>query len=180
MGELINLNKPAPIADADLPATIARDAEYIAADAAHIAETNPHSQYLRILDSFDTGVLSPIQLAANTWQAVGNNKVFGQQGVGSTWLMQVYIQYVEVDGSAFHYYQYCGSTVLGAIFWQADFLASPGVQILMETHNEANFLCGFRLGIGQARKVEVSPNRAINIVPPGFLRVSGIKLQLNL
>jgi hypothetical protein len=34
-----------PIADSDLPASIARDAEYLAADKAHIDATDPHLQY---------------------------------------------------------------------------------------------------------------------------------------
>jgi len=46
MGELINLNPIAPIADADLPASITRDAEYVAALLDHINAFNPHSQYL--------------------------------------------------------------------------------------------------------------------------------------
>jgi hypothetical protein len=45
MGRLTNLNPPAPIADADLPASIARDAEFIAADTAHVNATDPHLQY---------------------------------------------------------------------------------------------------------------------------------------
>jgi hypothetical protein len=46
MGKLTNLNPTAPIADADLPASIARDIEYLAADQAHATATNPHPQYL--------------------------------------------------------------------------------------------------------------------------------------
>jgi hypothetical protein len=38
MGKLTNLNPAAPIADADLPGSIARDVEYIVADATHIIE----------------------------------------------------------------------------------------------------------------------------------------------
>ena len=45
MGRLTNLNPAAPIADADLPASIARDAEFIAADTAHVNATDPHLQY---------------------------------------------------------------------------------------------------------------------------------------
>ncbi|MEG3955249.1 tail fiber domain-containing protein [Microcoleus sp. herbarium2] len=42
MGKLTNLNPVAPIADGDLPASIARDVEYIAADTAHATATDPH------------------------------------------------------------------------------------------------------------------------------------------
>ncbi len=37
---------PKPITDADIPALIARDAEYVAADAAHVAAVDPHPIYL--------------------------------------------------------------------------------------------------------------------------------------
>lgn len=46
MGKLTNLNPPAPIAETDLPASIARDTEYRAADVAHVTEPDPHPQYL--------------------------------------------------------------------------------------------------------------------------------------
>ncbi len=46
MGELINLNSPRAIADADIPAEIARDSEVLAAMAAHAAAADPHTQYL--------------------------------------------------------------------------------------------------------------------------------------
>jgi hypothetical protein len=45
MGELIDLNSRA-ITDADIPAAIARDQEYLLADAAHANATDPHAQYL--------------------------------------------------------------------------------------------------------------------------------------
>src|SRR4028119_1097585 len=45
MGKLTNLNPPAPIADADIPGTIARDAEVTAAMNAHVGEVDPHLQY---------------------------------------------------------------------------------------------------------------------------------------
>jgi hypothetical protein len=46
MGKLTNLNPPAPIADADIPTAIARDAEVTAAMNAHVGAVDPHSQYL--------------------------------------------------------------------------------------------------------------------------------------
>ena len=46
MGKLTNLNPSAPLADADIPATIARDTETAAAVAAHVSATDPHTQYL--------------------------------------------------------------------------------------------------------------------------------------
>ena len=46
MGKLTNLNPPAPIADADIPSAIARDAEVTAAINAHVGAADPHIQYL--------------------------------------------------------------------------------------------------------------------------------------
>jgi len=46
MGKLTNLNPSTPIAEADLPASIARDTEYIAADAAHVTDFHSIRQKL--------------------------------------------------------------------------------------------------------------------------------------
>jgi hypothetical protein len=45
MGKLTNLNPPAPIADADIPAAIARDSELTATINAHLNALDPHTQY---------------------------------------------------------------------------------------------------------------------------------------
>jgi hypothetical protein len=45
MGKLTNLNPPAPIADTDLPPSVARDSELEALMAAHLNATDPHLQY---------------------------------------------------------------------------------------------------------------------------------------
>ncbi len=45
MGKLTNLNPPAPISDAEIPSTIARDTEVTAVRDAHLADTDPHLQY---------------------------------------------------------------------------------------------------------------------------------------
>jgi hypothetical protein len=44
MGELININ--GQIFDSQISENVARDAEFIAADAAHAAASNPHPQYM--------------------------------------------------------------------------------------------------------------------------------------
>ncbi|MGB7712005.1 MAG: hypothetical protein WBL95_21135 [Microcoleus sp.] len=46
MGELINLTSSMPLTDADIPATIARDTETVAAIATHAANVDPHPIYL--------------------------------------------------------------------------------------------------------------------------------------
>lgn len=65
MGKLTNLNPPAPIADADLPASIARDTETTAAMAAHVAAQNPHNQYRKVLET---------QSFNGTFKAVGTSQ----------------------------------------------------------------------------------------------------------
>lgn len=50
MGKLTNLNPPAAIADADLPASITRDTEYLAGDTAHAQAADPHPQYLSLAE----------------------------------------------------------------------------------------------------------------------------------
>jgi len=45
MGKLTNLNPSKPLTEADIPGSIARDAEVTAAINAHNAATDPHLQY---------------------------------------------------------------------------------------------------------------------------------------
>lgn len=59
MGRLTNLNPPAPIADADLPPSVARDAEFQAADAAHVNASDPHIQYLKRSLAHNTSASTP-------------------------------------------------------------------------------------------------------------------------
>ena len=164
-----------PITEPQIPSAIARDTETAAAIAAHVAAPNPHPQYLRILNNFEDTVNGPINLSANTWQSVGNSRVIGEQGVGATWIVNVYFEY-NVEGIIQKYFQYCGSGIIGAIFWQADFLTSEGIPLAVETHNEHDFTLRFRFGNGQARKVELKPDKDVSIVAPGFLKLSGIRI----
>jgi hypothetical protein len=163
-----------PITEAQIPPPIARDAEFAAADAAHLKETHPHPQYLRVLQSFDF-VVQPVSLAANTWQSVGNDLSVGQLGVGTTWIVNLYWQ---LDASPFT--QYCGAALLGCIYWQADLLTNEGIYVPVptEAHNEVDFSCRLRFGRGNGgRKLEIKPDRSINISAPGFFKASGIRIQ---
>jgi hypothetical protein len=98
------------ITESQIPQPIARDAEFAAADEAHLKATDPHPQYLRVLQSFNF-VVQPVSLAANTWQSVGNDLSVGQLGVGTTWIVNLYWQ---LDASTFT--QYCGAASLGCIY----------------------------------------------------------------
>jgi hypothetical protein len=172
MGKLTNLNPPAPIADTDLPASIARDAEYIAADTAHLNALDPHSQYLTqtefLTADFFFQVSAP-NLLANSWQDVGPLLALGVASQPRVWLVTLYFQYP--DGNTLpEHWQYCGAGVLGAVLWKANGL-SNGVAIEVETHTEIDYTVRVRGGLGQARRLQLNPNRTINIPAPGFLRV---------
>jgi len=170
MGELINLNS-ITITEPQIPAAIARDAEVASAIANHEAKTDPHPQYLVGVDSFSFIVNAP-NIAANIWQPIGNTVIFGEPGKGASWLINVYIQH-----SAISWHQYCGAGILGAIWWHADETPNPGIEILMEAHNEQEFFCGVRLERGINRGIGVKPSRQVNIASPGFLQIRGVRLQ---
>jgi hypothetical protein len=185
MGDLINIT--GQILDSQIPDPIARDTETESAISAHEMKADPHLQYTtqargdaryaRYYNSFEEVLLPPFNLAANTWQELGSARVVGQQGAGTTWLVNVYFQYVPDGTTPQPYYQYCGAGILGIVFWQADLLINQGIEIPMEAHNEADFTARIRFGRGQSRKLEISPSRAINITAPGFGKISGLRLQ---
>ena len=126
---------------------------------------------------FESPAISPINLIANQWQEIGPAFQFGELGKGTLWDILVYFQYIDTSGISLQYYQYCGGGTLAAIYWQADFQTNEGILISsFEAHNEPDFTARIRFGRGnQLRKVEIKPDRAINIVAPGFLKVSGVR-----
>jgi len=141
-----------------------------------LTNLNPATEYIRVRDSFEDTIQAPLNFAANTWHTVGNSRVIGVQGAGATWLITVYFQYIE-GGVSQPYFQYCGAGYIGVVYWQADLMLNEGISIAMEAHNEADFTLRFRFGKGQARKPELKPvDRAINIVAPGFLKISGLRV----
>jgi|GEM_PF-2249356 len=185
---LRNLNPVTPIADADIPATIARDAETAAAINAHLNAADPHLQYAtqargdarytRYFNSFEETIAAPINLTANAWQALGSARVWGELGKGAMWDIGIYFQYTDQAGGPNQpYFQYFGTGTIGAIFWQADHLTNQGIEIPFECHDEADFTARIRLGRGQTqlRKLEIAPSRAISIVAPGFGRITGLR-----
>jgi hypothetical protein len=177
MGKLTNLNPPAPIADADIPATIARDTETVAAVTAHVSAIDPHPQYLtqsELLTSDFFLQISAPNLIENTWQDVGSAIALGELGKPTVWLVTLYFQYPNGD-SLIDYWQYCGAGILGAIFWKANSL-SEGCTITLEAHTEFAYTIKVRGGIGRSRKIQLNPDRNINIAAPGFLRVYFKKL----
>lgn len=177
MGELINIL--GEVRDTQIPGAIARDAELAAAIAAaiaaHIAAGDPHSQYIRKRDSFEDTIQAPINFGANTWQPVGNSRIFGEQGAPTFWDIVVYFEYVDGTGATASYFQYCGGASLAAIYWNADLLTNEGVFVAFEAHNEADFSARLRFGRGQSRKVEIKLDRSISIATPGFMKIIGVR-----
>jgi hypothetical protein len=184
---ITNLSSFVP--ESEIDPAVARDTEFQTADQAHINAVDPHLQYatqargdaryLRYFNSFEDTITPPINLAANTWHEMGNARNVGEQGRGSTWLINIYFQYEAPPGTANQpYFQYCGAGILGAIFWQADLLSNQGIEIPVEAHNEADFTARIRFGRGQARKVELFLPRPINIAAsPGHGKISGVRVQ---
>jgi len=173
---------------AQIDPAIATDAEYLAADKAHIDAADPHLQYptqargdaryLRYFNSFEEYIPAPISLAANTWNELGSARIVGEQGKGSLWLVGIYFQYTDTSGGPnYAYYQYYGGGLLPAIFWEADLMANEGIEIPILVHNDSNFKARVRFGRGQLQKLEIFPiGRAISILSPGFGRISGVRV----
>jgi hypothetical protein len=172
MGKLTNLNPSVTLTDSAIPGEIARDTETAAAIAAHAGATDPHPQYLTqsefLTSDFFFQVSAP-SLVANTWQDVGPVLALGEAGKPVVWLITLYFQYPDGNSLVSHW-QYCGAGILGCVWWKA---ASPsdGCVIVVETHTEFSYTIKARGGIGQARKLQLNPDRNINIAAPGFLRV---------
>lgn len=161
MGRLTNLNPTAPIADADLPASIARDAEFIAADTAHATAVDPHPnryQSLLPVTVVQQRVSAPAQITILTGNffSLGTLSNLNSGESESLFIMTLYIQYI-IAGSTHSYWQYSGCCLLSPIWWKAG-----GGQLVkyidMEAHNSDDFIVSFRLGVsGQgSRMVELS------------------------
>jgi len=172
VGELINLNPPKTLTDADIPALIARDTETAAAIAAHAAAADPHPAYLtqaKFLTSDFFFQVSAPNLIGNQWQELGPLLVLGESNNPIVWLITLYFQYPD-GNSLIGHWQYCGAGILGCIFWKA-LSRSDGCTIVLEAHTEFAYTIKVRGGLGQARKLEFNPDRNINIAAPGFMRV---------
>lgn len=172
MGELIDLNPKSAITEADIPATIARDAEIAAAIAAHLPG-DPHPQYLtqsKLLAADFFFQISAPNLVANTWQEIGPLLVLGVGGSPAVWLITLYFQYPD-GNTLIDYWQYCGAGILGCVFWKATARSENDCTIVLEAHTEFSYIIKVRGGLGQARKLEFNPDRNINIAAPGFMRV---------
>ena len=182
MGRLTNLNPVAPIADADLPASIARDAEYIAADAAHVNTQDPHSQYLNFLRG-DTryeyrairvskSLSGPLSFPANTWTSLGTTPGFslGTQGEASAILVLICFLF-----DTRYLWQQAGCAGLfSPVWWQPVVTNDLGVRIPLENHNQSGGYISIRASQGNGtptqnqnsgagRFIEINPEISLNV-----------------
>jgi hypothetical protein len=160
-----------PITEPQIPQLIARDIEIEQAIRAHLPG-DPHPQYLtqskNLTSDFFFQVSAP-NLAGNTWQDVGPQLVLGERGKPTVWEITLYFEYPD-GNSLVDFWQYCGSGTLGCVFWKAN-SPSEGCTIVVEAHTEFAYTIKARGGLGQARRLQLNPDRNINIAAPGFLRV---------
>ena len=117
MGKLTNLNTAVALTNSDIPAAIARDAEVTAAMNAHLAASDPHSQYLlpsegdaryRLSSTafFTAAPLPPGSVAGNSI-AISWNSVQGGLGIAEL------CNYAGLGGGdAFNFFRMPGSDIL--------------------------------------------------------------------
>jgi hypothetical protein len=173
---LRNLNPVAPIADADIPGTIARDEEITAAINAHVALSDPHSKYEFRAKLASKIILGPISFPANTWTSLGSFAGFplGVQGAPSAVLVGIGFCF----DVASPWQQACCAGILGPVWWQPASVADAGTWLFVEYHNATGFYLYVRAGklSGDQRSIEIYPNSSISISSSGRVDVSLKKL----
>jgi len=166
---LKNLN---PLADADIPATIARDTETAAAIAAHTGAADPHSQYEFRAGLASKSLLGARSFAANTWTSLGEFPTFslGVQGAPSAIVVGISFCF----DVSFPWQQACCAALLGPVWWQPIITADQGARTWCEVHNQTGFFIGIRCGrfSGDLRSIWVNPEITINI--PAIGRVDAV------
>lgn len=183
MGRLTNLNPPAPIADTDLPPSIARDTEIAAAIAAHLEATDPHSQYLNLLRGdgryeyralrVSKSIAGPVNFPENVWTSLGTIPGFslGTQGEASGILVGICflfdIRYIWQQASCVG--------LLSPVWWQPVPTADTGTRVPIEIHNQSGSYISIRAsqntgapadGQGENRYIEIKPEISL-MVPSG-------------
>jgi len=184
MGRLTNLNPPAPITDADLPASMTRDSELdaaiAAAIAAHVAATDPHPPYLNLAKGdvryeyrairASKTLLGPLSFSTSSWTSLGTIAGFslGTQGEPSAILVGLNFTF----DTQFPWQQAVCAGILGAIWWQPVITADTGIRIPLEIHNQSGTYVNIRIsqsgnGSGSNRYVEIKPEAVIAIPASG-------------
>jgi hypothetical protein len=168
MGELINLNPPTPIADGDLPPSVARDSEVEEEIAAAIADHipgNPHPQYEFKAGATFRQLLGARNFPANTWNSLGAFPGFplGAQGSPSAILVAIGITW---DISS-PWQQTSSAGILSPVWWQPAVVADSGVRLAMEYHNQTESFIRIRAGLGSSdvRPIFIYPEGAAISIP---------------
>jgi hypothetical protein len=173
---LRNLNPVTPIAEADIPATIARDSEIAAAIAAHLAAVDPHSQYGFRFRLASKSLPGPMSLTANLWNSLGTLPAFSWGAQGAPSLVGVGISFTFDTG--FPWQQACCGGLLSPVWWQPATVADVGIRIPLESHTASGFFVNLRLGklSGDQRDLQIFPESTISIPSSGRLDISAIKV----
>lgn len=183
MGKLTNLNPIAPIADADLPPSVARDEEIAAAIAAHLAATDPHSQYLNFLRGdgryeyrairVSKSIAGPVNFPENVWTSLGPIPGFslGTQGEASAILAAICFLF-----DVRYLWQQAGCAgLLSPVWWQPVPTADTGIRVPIEIHNQSGSYVNIRVSQntgsaadsqGEKRYIEIKPEISL-VVPSG-------------
>jgi hypothetical protein len=160
-----------PITEQQIPQLIARDAEFAAADAAHVLAPDPHSQY-----EFRAGLSSKVlagarSFAANTWSSLGTFPGFslGVQGLPSVIVVAIGVCF----DTSFPWQQTSCSAQLSPVWWQPATVADPGVRCFMEIHNESGSYLNIRAGklSGELRDIQINPENLISIPSSGRMNI---------
>lgn len=195
MAKLTNLNPPAPIADGDLPPSITRDTEYIAADTAHMDASDPHSQYFNFLRGdaryeyralrVSKSLSGPINFSQTSWSSLGTIPGFslGTQGEASAILVGICFLF----DVRYPWQQAVCAGLLGAVWWQPISTADVGIKVPVEIHNQSGFFLNIRIsqgngtpttnqGSGENRYIEIKPEGTLNIASGGRVDLTLKKL----
>jgi len=199
MGRLTNLNPPAPITDADLPASMTRDSELAAAlaaaIAAHVAAADPHPPYLDLLEGdlryeyrrirASKSLLGPLSFPTNAWTSLGTIAGFslGTQGEPSA----IVIGLNFLSDVQYPWQQSVCAGLIGAIWWQPVLTNDAGIRVPLEIHNQSGIYINIRIsqgngipnsnqGSGSNRYIEIKPEAVITIPSNGRVDLVLMKL----
>ena len=168
----------------DIPAGIARDTEFEAADAAHVGAVDPHSQYEYRAIRVSKSLFGPISFPTTVWTSLGTIAGFslGTQGelaailIGLNFLFDV----------RYLWQQAVCAGLLAPIWWQPVATADSGIRVPIEIHNQSGFFINIRASqyssgpagqnSGENRYIEIKPESLISIPAGGRLDIVFKKL----
>jgi len=116
-------------------------------------------------------ILTPLNIAANTWFTVGTFANIGFASTEALYAVTVYIQYGDGTTSPGHW-QYSGGGFISSIQWKAAGAQLP-TSFKMEAHTVGDFTCSVRFTLTNVnRALQVMFDREVVTQAPSVLRVS--------